>query len=94
MSTGAVDVAAPPSGATIDAPAKGTDRPPGKGDLWMALIFILPALIGFLVFYLYPTIRGFYFSLTQYNLLGRRRSSGSTTTSGSSGTRCSGTRSG
>ncbi len=36
----------------------------------MALLFILPALIGFLVFYLYPTIRGFYFSLTKYNLLG------------------------
>ena len=73
MSTGAVDVAAPPSGATIDAPAKGTDRPPGKGDLWMALIFILPALIGFLVFYLYPFIRGLYFSMTQYNVLGTPR---------------------
>ena len=34
------------------------------------LVFILPALIGFLVFYLYPFIRGFYFSLTRYNLLG------------------------
>ena len=49
---------------------RGTDRPPGRGDLGMALIFILPALIGFLVFYLYPFIRGFYFSLTRYNLLG------------------------
>ena len=36
----------------------------------MALVFILPALIGFLVFYLYPFIRGLYFSLTKYNLLG------------------------
>ena len=36
----------------------------------MAMLFILPAAIGFLVFYLYPTIRGFYFSLTKYNLLG------------------------
>ena len=34
------------------------------------MVFILPALIGFLVFYLYPFIRGFYFSLTRYNLLG------------------------
>ena len=32
-------------------------------------MFILPALIGFVVFYLIPTIRGFYFSMTQYNLL-------------------------
>jgi hypothetical protein len=36
----------------------------------MALVFILPAAIGFLVFYLYPFFRGFYFSLTRYNLLG------------------------
>ena len=42
----------------------------GGGDLPMALLFILPALIGFLVFYLYPSIRGFYFSLTKYSLLG------------------------
>ena len=49
---------------------RGTDKPPGRSDLGMALIFILPAAIGFLVFYLYPFIRGFYFSLTRYNLLG------------------------
>ena len=36
----------------------------------MALLFIAPATIGFLIFYLYPTIRGFYFSLTKYTLLG------------------------
>ncbi|MCB0911997.1 MAG: sugar ABC transporter permease [Propionibacteriaceae bacterium] len=34
------------------------------------MVFIAPALIGFAVFYLYPTIRGFYFSMTQYNILG------------------------
>jgi multiple sugar transport system permease protein len=48
----------------------GTDRPPGRSDLGMALLFILPALVGFGVFYLYPSIRGFYFSLTKYSLLG------------------------
>jgi len=37
----------------------------------MALLFILPAAIGFVVFYLYPTIRGLYFSLTRYSLLGQ-----------------------
>jgi multiple sugar transport system permease protein len=42
----------------------------GRSELGMALLFIAPATIGFLVFYLYPTIRGFYFSLTRYNLLG------------------------
>jgi multiple sugar transport system permease protein len=45
-------------------------RPRGGSDLAMALVFIIPATIGFLVFYLYPSIRGFYFSLTRYNLLG------------------------
>jgi multiple sugar transport system permease protein len=49
---------------------RGSDRPPGRGDLGMAMIFILPAAIGFLVFYVYPFFRGFYFSLTRYNLLG------------------------
>ena len=68
MST--VDIAAPPTGQTTKPGAKGTDRPPGRGDLGMAFIFILPALIGFLVFYLYPFFRGLYFSLTKYNLLG------------------------
>lgn len=42
----------------------------GRNDLRTALVFIAPALIGFLVFYLYPTLRGFYFSMTQYNILG------------------------
>ena len=37
----------------------------------MALVFILPAALGFLVFYVYPTIRGIYFSLTRYSLLGQ-----------------------
>ena len=33
-------------------------------------MFIAPAALGFLVFYLYPALRGFYFSLTRYDLLG------------------------
>jgi multiple sugar transport system permease protein len=40
------------------------------GDLWVALLFIAPAAIGFGVFYLYPTLRGIYLSLTEYSLLG------------------------
>jgi len=39
-------------------------------ELGVALLFILPAAIGFATFYLYPTIRGFYLSLTDYNILG------------------------
>lgn len=46
-------------------------RAPGRrSELRTALVFIAPALLGFVVFYLYPTIRGFYFSMTQYNILG------------------------
>ncbi len=41
-----------------------------RSDLRTALLFIAPAAFGFVVFFLIPTIRGFYFSLTQYNLLG------------------------
>jgi multiple sugar transport system permease protein len=41
----------------------------GTNDWKPALVFILPALIGFVVFYLLPAIRGFYLSLTNYNLL-------------------------
>lgn len=35
-----------------------------------ALFFILPAGIGFVTFYLWPALRGFYYSLTDYSLLG------------------------
>jgi multiple sugar transport system permease protein len=42
-------------------------------ELGVALLFILPAAIGFATFYLYPTIRGFYLSLTDYNILGLPR---------------------
>lgn len=51
----------------------GTVGPSGRSDLKVALAFIAPAALGFTVFFLYPTIRGFYFSLTQYNLLGSPR---------------------
>ncbi|HSO69769.1 MAG TPA: sugar ABC transporter permease [Arachnia sp.] len=41
-----------------------------KNDLATAMLFILPAAVGFVVFYLVPAIRGVYFSFTQYNILG------------------------
>ena len=40
------------------------------GDLKIALFFILPAMIGFVFFYLVPTIRGVYLSFTEYSILG------------------------
>ena len=51
MSSGAVDTVEPIVAADFKpGDVKGTDKPPGRGDLGMALIFILLALIGFLVF--------------------------------------------
>jgi multiple sugar transport system permease protein len=40
------------------------------GDLRIALVFILPAMIGFVAFFLIPTIRGVYLSFTEYSILG------------------------
>jgi multiple sugar transport system permease protein len=40
-----------------------------RGDGRIALVFLAPALVGFAVFYLYPTIRGSWYSVTDWNLL-------------------------
>jgi multiple sugar transport system permease protein len=45
-------------------------RPPPLGrDFGPAMLFILPALIGFAVFFLYPAIRAVIVSFTSWNLL-------------------------
>ena len=41
-----------------------------SGDLRMALLFIAPATIGFLTFYVWPSIRGIYLSFTEFSLFG------------------------
>ena len=38
-------------------------------DTRLAILFIAPALIGFLVFMVWPTLRGIYLSFTKFNLL-------------------------
>lgn len=40
-----------------------------QGDGRLAAVFIAPALLGFTVFLLWPTLRGIYLSFTRYNLL-------------------------
>jgi len=40
-----------------------------RAEKWAALVLLLPALLGFVVFYVYPTIRGVYYSMTDFNLL-------------------------
>jgi len=40
-----------------------------KQDLRLAILFLAPATIGFLVFLVWPTLRGIWLSFTSYNLL-------------------------
>lgn len=41
----------------------------GRGDLRTAMVFLIPATIGFVVFYLVPAVRGVWFSFTDYSVL-------------------------
>jgi len=52
----------------------GEEAPPrtrrrSLGDLKVAMIFLAPATLGFVVFYIWPTLRGAYLSFTEYSLL-------------------------
>lgn len=40
-----------------------------RGDLLPALLFVAPALMGFLVFYVWPALRGVYYSFTDFSVL-------------------------
>ncbi|MBM7788245.1 carbohydrate ABC transporter permease [Tenggerimyces flavus] len=46
-----------------------TPRRRRRGDGRIAIAFLAPVIVGFAVFYLYPAIRGTWFSLTDWNLL-------------------------
>src|SRR5439155_14377359 len=48
---------------------KRTSLRGGWRETGVAGLFLLPALGGFLVFFLYPTLRGIYLSFTSYDLL-------------------------
>lgn len=41
----------------------------GRGDGRLAAFFIAPAMLGFLIFLLWPTLRGVWLSFTRFNLL-------------------------
>jgi multiple sugar transport system permease protein len=54
-------------------PGRAAGAPPERGsrrELATALLFLAPAAVGFLTFFVYPTVRGFYLSLTDYSVLG------------------------
>ncbi|MFE0802157.1 carbohydrate ABC transporter permease [Streptomyces sp. NPDC058812] len=44
-------------------------RAENRGDGRLAAVFVAPALLGFTVFLLWPTLRGIYLSFTRFNLL-------------------------
>lgn len=58
-----------PAPARVRTSVRGQRRASGRGDGRVAMLFILPSLVGFLVFYVTPLIRGIYQSLTEYNIL-------------------------
>ena len=49
------------------APVPIVKKRRGGNDLGAALLFILPALVGFALFFAWPTIRGIYLSFTSYD---------------------------
>lgn len=52
---------------SIPAPPARTPR--GRTQLTPALLFLTPALVGFVVFFAWPSVRGLYLSFTDFNLL-------------------------
>ncbi|PRY41507.1 carbohydrate ABC transporter permease [Umezawaea tangerina] len=49
--------------------SKAPARPRRRDDRTVAWLFLAPALVGFGLFYLYPTGLGIYYSLTDYGML-------------------------
>ncbi|WP_405608570.1 carbohydrate ABC transporter permease [Streptomyces sp. NBC_00076] len=62
-----------PRGDAERAPTKPRAARAGAGDSGgdgrLAAVFIAPAFLGFVVFLLWPTLRGIYLSFTRFNLL-------------------------
>src|SRR3954471_409149 len=56
-------------GATAGQRTKRARARENGGDGRLAAVFIAPALLGFTVFLLWPTLRGIYLSFTRFNLL-------------------------
>ncbi|MDN4472428.1 carbohydrate ABC transporter permease [Demequina zhanjiangensis] len=51
------------------APRRTKPTRPRRGQAVPALLFLLPAILGFGVFFAWPVVRGVYLSFTDYNLL-------------------------
>jgi multiple sugar transport system permease protein len=57
------------SAPTATRPITRPRAVPIKRETVVAWLFLLPSLIGFVVFYAYPALRGFYLSFTNFDLL-------------------------
>lgn len=57
------------SGAIATRKTGFRTRKPLNSETLIAFLFILPSLIGFIVFYFVPTVRGLYFSFTNWDML-------------------------
>jgi multiple sugar transport system permease protein len=66
MTTGAATTAAPAAGAPASGVPAAGHRAHGRRETWVALGFIAPTVFGFVVFYLWPSLRGLWLSLTDY----------------------------
>ena len=52
------------------ADAAGTRTLKRRDDRRAAAIFLIPTFIGFFIFYVYPALRGLWYSFTDFNLIG------------------------
>jgi len=61
---------------TSSIPLTALRRKKPNSQAWIGYLFILPAIIGFVVFYLYPALHGLQISFTDWNLLSDPKSVG------------------
>ena len=64
-----VTIPAPTASPSIRAKRTSRRLRGGWRETGVAWLFLTPALVGFLVFFLYPTLRGIFLSFTDYDLL-------------------------
>jgi multiple sugar transport system permease protein len=58
-----------PAAARVEAARRSSQLRRTRDDRRVSWLFLAPVLVGFAVFYGYPTVRGVWFSLTDYSLL-------------------------
>lgn len=62
-------VAPAKDGVRLASPTDGPLARLRRSDAGVALLFLLPSLTGFVLFYLWPALRGLWLSFTEFNLL-------------------------